>query len=49
MTKTLFIAEIGNNHNGQIKRAKRLILAAKEAGAQVAKFQIRDFATLYRG
>ena len=49
MTKTLFIAEIGNNHNGQIKRAKRLVLAAKEAGAQVAKFQIRDFDTLYRG
>ena len=49
MNKTLFIAEIGNNHNGDIKRAKRLILAAKEAGAQIAKFQIRDFNTLYRG
>lgn len=49
MTRVEFIAEIGNNHNGCIDRAKRLVLAALDAGANVAKFQIRDFANLYRG
>ena len=47
--KTLFIAEIGNNHNGDLERAKRLILHAKEIGCDVAKFQIRDIPNLYRG
>ena len=45
----LFIAEIGNNHNGNLERAKRLVDAVKAAGCTVAKFQIRDFKTLYRG
>ena len=43
-----FIAEIGNNHNGSIERAERLIKSAKKAGATVAKFQMRDFTSLYR-
>ena len=35
----LFIAEAGVNHNGDVKVAKRLIDVAKEAGADVVKFQ----------
>ncbi len=34
-----FIAEIGSNHDRDIKKAKRLIDAAKEAGADCVKFQ----------
>jgi N-acetylneuraminate synthase len=41
------IAEIGNNHNGDIALAKRLVDLAAEAGANCAKFQMRDFAALY--
>ncbi len=37
--KILIIAEIGVNHNGQMKIAKKLILAAKKCGADVVKFQ----------
>ena len=33
------VAEIGINHNGDIRIAKELILAAKKAGANAAKFQ----------
>lgn len=36
---TYIIAEIGSNFDGNIKKAKKLILAAKEAGADCAKFQ----------
>ena len=43
------IAEIGNNHNGSLDMAKLLIDLAAEAGADCAKFQMRDMATLYRG
>jgi N-acetylneuraminate synthase len=42
------IAEIGNNHNGSLERAKRLIDAAVNAGADCAKFQMRDIETLYK-
>lgn len=41
------IAEIGNNHNGDIKAAFALIEAAAEAGADCAKFQMRDMSALY--
>lgn len=41
------IAEIGNNHNGSLALAKRLIEAAAEAGANCAKFQLRDMGSLY--
>jgi N,N'-diacetyllegionaminate synthase len=34
------IAEIGVNHNGSLQAAKRLIDAAKGAGADAAKFQL---------
>ena len=37
--KIYFIAEIGVNHNGNTKLAKRMILAAKKAGADAVKFQ----------
>ncbi len=39
MNKTLIIAEAGVNHNGDIETAKKLIKAAKEAGADIIKFQ----------
>jgi N,N'-diacetyllegionaminate synthase len=37
---TFIIAEIGMNHNGDINLAKKIIKAAKDAGADAAKFQI---------
>lgn len=42
------IAEIGNNHNGSLELAKQLVDLAADAGADCAKFQMRDMATLYR-
>lgn len=42
------IAEIGNNHNGSLELAKRLVDEAVAAGADCAKFQMRDLASLYR-
>ena len=42
------IAEIGNNHNGDINIALELIDAAHAAGADCAKFQMRDMSKLYR-
>lgn len=41
------IAEIGQNHNGDMKLAKDLIRASKDAGASVAKFQVYHSATLF--
>jgi sialic acid synthase SpsE len=41
------IAEIGQNHNGDMDLAKELILAAKECGADVAKFQLFDAPSLF--
>ncbi len=38
---TFFIAEIGNNHNGDFYLAKRTIEAASRAGADAVKFQKR--------
>ena len=42
------IAEIGNNHNGDLDTALQLIDAAHAAGADCAKFQMRDMSRLYR-
>lgn len=42
------IAEIGNNHNGDIALAKRLVDHALAAGASCAKFQMRHMPSLYR-
>ena len=37
--KTYFIADIAANHDGSIKRAKKLIRLCAKAGANAAKFQ----------
>lgn len=38
-SKPYIIAEIGSNHNGDIDLAKKIILSAKECGADAVKFQ----------
>ena len=43
----LLIAEIGNNHNGSLEMAYQLIDEAKQAGAHIAKFQMRHLDSLY--
>jgi N-acetylneuraminate synthase len=45
---TFIIAEIGINHNGSLELAKGLIDEAIASGANCAKFQMRDMASLYR-
>lgn len=45
---TFIIAEIGNNHNGSIERAKIMIDKAVEMGADCAKFQMRQIKEVYR-
>lgn len=42
------IAEIGNNHNGDIALAKKMVDLAVGAGADCVKFQMRDMASLYK-
>jgi sialic acid synthase len=42
-----FIAEIGINHNGDLNIAKKLMLAAKEAGANAVKFQKRNMGEIF--
>ncbi|MCL2542004.1 MAG: N-acetylneuraminate synthase family protein [Nocardioidaceae bacterium] len=44
----LLVAEIGINHQGSVDLAKRLVDEAAGAGADVAKFQLRDMDALYR-
>ena len=39
-TKTLIIAEVGVNHNGDINIAKELIKEAALAGADIVKFNL---------
>lgn len=41
------IAEVGNNHNGDIGLAKHLVDLAIESNADCVKFQMRDLSTLY--
>lgn len=38
--RVVVIAEIADSHNGSMETAKKLVDAAKEAGADVAKFQL---------
>lgn len=46
MKPVMIIAEAGVNHNGDLKMAKRLIDAAKEAGADYVKFQTAKLESL---
>jgi sialic acid synthase len=41
------IAEVGHNHQGDLEKAKALIHAAKECGADAVKFQKRDNRRLF--
>ena len=41
------IAEIGNNHQGDVEKAKALIHAARECGVDAVKFQKRDNRVLF--
>jgi N-acetylneuraminate synthase/N,N'-diacetyllegionaminate synthase len=43
----LIIAEIGQNHNGDMEIARKLISAAREGGADVAKFQLYDVDAIF--
>ena len=47
MKKTFVIAEIGINHNGDLKIAHQLIDMAKKAGCDAVKFQKRDIDIVY--
>ena len=47
MSKTIIIAEIGINHNGDLNTAKKMILEVKKSGVDLVKFQKRDIGTLY--
>lgn len=45
---SLIIGEIGNNHQGDVDLAKRLVDECVSAGVDTVKFQLRDMAALYR-
>ena len=47
MSKTITIAEIGINHNGDVNIAKLLILEAQKAGFNAVKFQKRTVKEVY--
>ena len=47
-SKPYIIAEIGINHNGNVKMAIKLIRSAKRAGADAVKFQVFQPVTLAR-
>lgn len=46
--RTIIIAEIGVNHNGSLSLAKKLIINAKNSGADVVKFQLYKTSELIR-
>ena len=48
-SRVLTIAEIGNNHQGNVELAFKLIDAAKDSGADILKFQHRNIDYLYIG
>lgn len=45
---SFLIAEIGNNHNGSLDLAYKLVDEAVTSGADCAKFQLRDLKVLYK-
>lgn len=47
-TPSFIIAEIGNNHQGDINLAKKLVDYAKDANVDCVKFQMRSMAKLYK-
>jgi sialic acid synthase SpsE/sugar phosphate isomerase/epimerase len=47
-SRVFVIAEIGNNHQGDVEMAKQLVDASIEAGADCVKFQLRNREALYR-
>ena len=47
-SRVFIIAEIGNNHNGDFELALEMIDAAKIAGADCVKFQMRNMTFAYR-
>ncbi|AXK47321.1 N-acetylneuraminate synthase family protein [Brachybacterium saurashtrense] len=44
----LLIGEIGNNHQGDVELATRLVDECVRAGVDAVKFQLRDMGALYR-
>jgi N-acetylneuraminate synthase/N,N'-diacetyllegionaminate synthase len=48
VSRVEIIAEIGQNHNGDMTLAKELIYAAKENGADVAKFQLYEVDSIFQ-
>jgi len=49
MLRPLIIAEIGNNHNGDLGIAREMILSAKQAGVDMVKFQTFQMQGLWVG
>lgn len=47
MTKTYIIAEIGPNHNGSFKIAKKIISLLKDSGVNAIKFQLANPENVY--
>ncbi len=47
MSNITIISEIGINHNGDLDLTKKMILASKECGADLVKFQKRDINLVY--
>ena len=47
-SRCFVIAEIGNNHNGSLELAKKMIDLAVDSGADCVKFQMRDMKDLFR-
>lgn len=45
--KGFVVAEVGNNHGGDLERCKELFKSAKECGCNAVKLQKRDNKTLY--
>ncbi|HML56610.1 MAG TPA: N-acetylneuraminate synthase family protein [Solidesulfovibrio magneticus] len=43
----LLVAEIGNNHQGSLETARRMVRAAAASGADAVKFQKRDMGALF--
>lgn len=46
--KCFIIAEVGNNHNGSLERAKKMVDLAKEMQVDCVKFQMRNLSKVYR-